>query len=191
MCFTERQEGLVWGLNQWPVSYKFAPKTFRSPLLIISVYLTWSWVLRRSMGAVTVRDTASASPAARTNVLHTPKPDASSGNSRGIARLSPTSKTYRQTKNYIYLSSDTVGQSLSMRATLLHQLLLPAGVSTRSPAPRCCPQGWGWHGAGTRPSPQSWSCPYPSWQQQTQQTQQILSVFVSSQNNSLSTNFVN
>lgn len=49
------------------------------------------------MGAVTLRETASASPAARTNVFHTPKPDASSGNSMGIARLSPTSKTYRRT----------------------------------------------------------------------------------------------
>lgn len=59
--------------------------------------LTWSWVLRRSMGAVTLRETASASPAAKANVLHTAKPDACSGNSMGIARLSPTSKTCRPT----------------------------------------------------------------------------------------------
>lgn len=65
---------------------------------LLIVDLTWSWVFSRSMGAVTVRDTASASPAARTNVLHAPKPDTSSGNSMGIARLSPTSKTYRHTK---------------------------------------------------------------------------------------------
>lgn len=55
--------------------------------------VTWSWVLRRSMGAVIVRETASESPDARTNLFHSPKPDASSGNSMGIARLSPTSKT--------------------------------------------------------------------------------------------------
>lgn len=57
------------------------------------VELTWSWVLRRSMGAVIVRETASESPDARTNLFHSPKPGTSSGNSMGIARLSPTSKT--------------------------------------------------------------------------------------------------
>lgn len=70
-----------------------------SPLMsFLITELTWSWVFSRSMGAVTVRETTSASPAARTNVLHAPNPDAPSGNSMGIARLSPTSKTYRQKK---------------------------------------------------------------------------------------------
>lgn len=53
------------------------------------------------MGAVTLRETASASPAARANVLHTPKLDACSGNSMGIARLSPTSKTCRPTTMFV------------------------------------------------------------------------------------------
>lgn len=48
------------------------------------------------MGAVTVRDTPSAKPAARTNVLQAPNPDVSSGNWIGMARLSPTSKTFKQ-----------------------------------------------------------------------------------------------
>lgn len=65
--------------------------------------LTWSWVLRRSMGAVRVRETASDSPAERTNLFHSPKPVASSGNSMGIARLSPTSKTSEWTKWVITL----------------------------------------------------------------------------------------
>lgn len=75
------------------------------------------------MGAVTLRDTASASPAERTNVLHAPKPDASSGNSMGIARLSPTSKTYRQIKNE--QSSSLITVLLLMLKWMCHSLCTP------------------------------------------------------------------
>lgn len=74
------------------------PKMEQYFFAAFTMELTWSWVLRRSMGAVRVRETASDSPAERTNLFHSPKPVASSGNSMGIARLSPTSKTSEWTK---------------------------------------------------------------------------------------------
>ena len=58
------------------------------------------------MGAVTVRDMASASPAARTNLRHIPEPDSSSGNSKDRGRLSPTSNTCNDDIYcYIYIYS--------------------------------------------------------------------------------------
>ena len=75
----------------------------------LNILPTWSWVFKRSMGAVTVLDTASASPAARTNLLHIPESGPSSGNSKGIARLSPTSNTYKhETLNSVSSYSYTV-----------------------------------------------------------------------------------
>lgn len=99
-------------------------KTFPECHLIKSHQLTWSWVLRRSMGAVTVRDTASARPAERANVLHIPKPDASSGNSIGKARLSPTSKTYKRTFRritfLILLTVDCIGVRCTPTSVHVH-----------------------------------------------------------------------
>ena len=74
--------------------------------------LTCSWILRRSIGAVIVRDTASDNPAAKTNLFHMPEP--SSGNSVGMERLSPTSKTCNQKIFFFYYAPN-------MRSFIIHE----------------------------------------------------------------------
>lgn len=83
------------------------------------------------MGAVTVRDTASARPAARTNVLHAPKPEASSGNSMGIARLSPTSKTYNCIHHPLIILSLLVFEWMCHSITRSNILARPPAEPTR------------------------------------------------------------
>lgn len=121
---------------------------------------TWSWVFSRSMGAVAVLDTASARPDASTNVLQAPKPDISLGNSMGIARLSPTSNTYRRSNRANQLIIFWIVYFLFFYCV---SNKLPDCVSTRTRALQCCPQGLGRCGAETHSSPRSWSCPCPSW----------------------------
>lgn len=57
----------------------------------------------------------------------------------------------------------TSSSKVTQLTVKLPKNILPYCVSMTTPAPLCCPQGWGWRGAETQPSPPSWSCPYPSW----------------------------